>query len=119
YYFSVDIPGCSHENRTSVIPGNIRVISPTAGANPNPRILNQNSDPSSPGLVLVTWLSVASRCISAYTLTITTPTMTNKMIKTPLSACLGSKGYTDVASVDARKSIMMVSAIVLRRPSTF
>ena len=64
-YFRDEMPGCSQAKIKSVIPGNILVISPISGAKPNPTILNQNSDPNSPGFVLVTWLNVASRCISA------------------------------------------------------
>src|SRR2546422_1051049 len=75
-YLSEEIPGCSHEKTKSVMPGNTLVRRPIRGAKPNPTILIQNSAPNSPGLVLVTWLNVASRCISAYTFTITTPTIT-------------------------------------------
>src|SRR4029077_11204575 len=118
-YLRDDKPGCSQEKTKSVMPGNIFVDSPIKGANPNPMILNQNSAPSSPGLVLVTWLSVASRCISAYTFTITAPVMMNRTIKIMLSACRGSKGYVDVAMVTATNSAIIVTAIVLNRPRTF
>ena len=64
-YLRDEMPGCSQEKTKSVIPGNILVINPIRGATPKPTILNQNSDPNSPGFVLVTWLNVASRCISA------------------------------------------------------
>jgi hypothetical protein len=64
-YLRDEMPGCSQEKTKSVIPGNILVINPIRGAKPKPTILNQNSDPNSPGFVLVTWLNVASRCISA------------------------------------------------------
>src|SRR5713226_10098409 len=91
-YLRDEMPGCSQENTKSVIPGNILASSPIRGAKPNPTILNQNSVPNSPGLVLVTWLSVASRCISAYTFTTTKPTITKRTIETALSASCGSKG---------------------------
>src|SRR5277367_5272417 len=90
-YLSDERPGCNQEKIKSVTPGNILASRPNSGAKPNPNILNQNSVPNSPGFVLVTWLSVESRCISAYTFTITTPTIANRTIKTALSACCGSK----------------------------
>src|SRR5271154_5778629 len=64
-YFSEARPGSSHENRKPDRSGKMVVINPKSGAAPNPMILNQNSEPSSPGFVLVMWLRVASRCISA------------------------------------------------------
>src|SRR5260370_7325001 len=95
-YLRDEMPGCSQEKIKSVMPGNILATSPSRGARPNPTILNQNSVPNSPGLVLVTWLSVASRCISAYTFTITTPTITKTTIDTALNACSRSKEYSDI-----------------------
>jgi hypothetical protein len=53
-YLRDEIPGCSHEKTKSVMPGNSLASRPSRGAKLNPRILNQNSVPNSPGFVLVT-----------------------------------------------------------------
>src|SRR5262249_7939 len=91
-YLSDEIPGWTQEKIKSVIPGNILVSKPITGARPKPVILTQNSHPNSPGFVLVTWLNVASRCIPAYTFTITEAAITNSAIKTTLSGWRGSNG---------------------------
>ena len=59
------LPGCSHEDTKSVIDGNNVVKRPISGTTPNVTNCCQNSIPSSPGVVPVIWLSVASRCMPA------------------------------------------------------
>jgi len=47
-------PGSNQEKRKSASPGKTVVSRPSKGPTPNPRSLNQNSVPNSPGVVFVT-----------------------------------------------------------------
>ena len=63
YYFSDSAAGSSQEKRKPLISGNCAASRPKAGTTIKAPILIQKAMPSSPGLVSVIRLSVASRCM--------------------------------------------------------